>query len=97
MKKFMASAAIAALVVGISLGATAPANAAITYPSGGTWDSGANAKEVWSLYHHPSKVHNASTYGHNGLRNSGWHAKGLWAAQYDEVRWFGNKSYYNIK
>ena len=65
MRKIMTAVITATLVAGVALGAAGPASAAISYPSvGGTWDHGADAKDVWSLYHHGSR---AVAYSHQTL------------------------------
>ncbi|MCO7274813.1 MULTISPECIES: lactococcin 972 family bacteriocin [Cellulosimicrobium] len=98
MRKVMTAVITATLAAGVALGAAGPASATISYPSvGGTWDHGADAKDVWSHYYHGSRVHKSSTYGENGLRSSGWVSAGKWSYQWDEVRWFGNKAYYDVK
>ncbi|WP_264029336.1 lactococcin 972 family bacteriocin [Cellulosimicrobium sp. SH8] len=87
----------ATLVLGVTLGAAGPAGAAISYPSvGGRWDHGADTKDVWSHYYHPSLIHKSSTYGQNGLRSSGWFRANTTSYQWDEVRLFGNKAYYDV-
>lgn len=98
MRKMLIGVLTVALVVGVGLGTASSAGAAISYPAvGGKWDSGADTKDVWSHYYHASRVHKSSTYGRNGLRSTGWVAAGSWSYQWDEVRLFGNKAYYDVK
>ncbi|MBP2322093.1 hypothetical protein JOF56_002478 [Kibdelosporangium banguiense] len=72
------------------------AAATIAYPKeGGTWDYGANANSVWSLYNHPSNCHSSATDGASGRRTSGATRGGQWAASTDSAALWGNKAYYN--
>lgn len=84
-------------MLGLVCGSAVPASGAVTYPAGGTWDSGADAKHVWSRYYHGSRTHSATTVGSSGTRGSGWVAKGRWATSAQWAKLSGNKAYYNYK
>ncbi len=78
-------------------GAAGAANATITSPpGGGTWDSGASAKLVWSDYHHPSKTHRSSVVGEI-YYTSDWTAPGLWSYAATYAKLSGNKAYWDVK
>lgn len=84
--------AAAALGVGLSTAAVAPANATTAYPEGGTWQYG----HSFSNYHHPSKLHRSTTCTSTGCTRSADARGGSWSYSSRQVTLYGNQAYYYV-
>ncbi len=59
-----------------------PAFATVSYPGGGTWNYGvaSDQSQVWSNYHHPSRVHRSSVInGYGEYYSSACKSAGVWS------------------
>lgn len=96
MSKLSRTFAVAALAAAMTVGAGTAGNAAVTYPGGGVWDSGADCCSVWSDYNHNWKTHKASVEGDN-FETSGWKAPTVMAMAEQSTKLYGNKAWWNTQ
>lgn len=96
MKNVWRPFVVAIVAAGLGVGTATAGSAAITYPGGGVWDSGADCCSVWSIYDHSTKTHSASVQGDN-FETSGWKAPGVEAYAEQSTKLWGNKAWWNTK
>lgn len=74
------------------------ADAARTYPEGGTWDSGRNfwTGTVYSNYHHPTRMHGSTACNANSCNRSSLVVPGRWSYASIKDTTGGNASYYRF-
>ncbi|WP_051480476.1 lactococcin 972 family bacteriocin [Cellulomonas sp. KRMCY2] len=87
---------VAVLAGGMGIGTASASSAALTYPGGGTWESGADCCSVWSEYLHPSKAHRASVQGRT-YESSQWRGVNVWAFAEVGTALTGNKAYWDVR
>lgn len=89
--------AVTAVVLSLFAGASA-ADAARSYPDGGTWDRGRNlwTGTVYSNYHHPSRVHGSTACNSRDCNRSPLVPRNQWSYASIKDTTGGNTTFYRF-
>lgn len=96
MKRLKMILATLGLTGVLATGLAGAANAAITHPGGGTWDSGVSyiTNTVWSNYLHPSRAHGSTACNSNSCKRSATVPAKKWSKASIRATLGGNTAYW---
>lgn len=99
-KVALSVALVLGTVAGVGSVATV-ANAAVEYPSGGTWYYGADGTKSYSHYYNNTKTHKATACGaydaSGWCEYSGWKTRGVAAIANQPVKISGNTAHWDVQ
>ncbi|GAA4696502.1 hypothetical protein GCM10025781_12930 [Kocuria gwangalliensis] len=96
MKRLKKALVTVGLAGTLAAGAAGAANAAVTHPGGGTWDSGVSywTNSVWSNYHHPTRAHGSTACNSTRCNRSATVAPNRWSYASITASLGGNTTYW---